>query len=115
MKLMPDEPTEEMMIAGGEAIIDGLMKAQIGSPYGLRPEPVSLNVYKAMLAAAPDAPSRNDVNKQPSMKYSKEFLDAAVEAIPSLKEPASRNDVLEEAAKVCDLLASDCQVRGEMA
>ena len=56
-KLLPTEPTEEMMAAGDEAILDGLLKAQLGIPYGLHPEHASWNVYQAMVKAAPERPT----------------------------------------------------------
>lgn len=49
MVSMPREPTEEMMVAGDEAILDGIRKAQIGAPYGLHPGHACWNVYRAML------------------------------------------------------------------
>ena len=49
---VPREPTEAMMEAGDEAIIDGMQKAQLGIPYGLHPTHACWNVYRAMLAAA---------------------------------------------------------------
>ena len=52
MVRVPREPTEAMMKAGDDAIIDGLQKAQLGISYGLHPEHACWNVYRAMLAVA---------------------------------------------------------------
>lgn len=53
---VPREPTEAMMQAGDDAIIDGLQKGRLGIPYGLHPEHACWNVYRAMLAAAEKEP-----------------------------------------------------------
>lgn len=49
--LFPVEPTEEMMLAGDAAILDGLQKALLGVTDGLHPKHASWNVYMAMRAA----------------------------------------------------------------